>query len=61
MNIVNEAKKLTDMYRGWKFNDIMNAFPWHCIASSSIHYNEVEYFVICNRQDICTHFVICMT
>ena len=25
MNIVNEAKKLTDMYRGWKFNDIMNA------------------------------------
>lgn len=60
MNIINEANKLTAKYAGWKFEDIMKIFVWHDIKSSTIHYNDNSYFVICNRLGICTHFLLCV-
>lgn len=60
MNLINKSHELTEKYRGWKFNDIMKEFIWHDINSSTIHYEDEAYFVICNRIGICTHFIICV-
>lgn len=59
--MINEANVLTEKYRGMKFNDIIKDFAVVDIKTCSVVYNDQHYFIVLDRLDCCTKFLLCMS
>ena len=49
----NEAKYLTDLYKGKSWSEISSQLSWSNQVSHTGYYKNKCYVVVCNRQDIC--------